>query len=155
MALGEALAVGVDDERHVEVAGTAAGRAAPGGRSAAASILSRLSPRTTLGHALRPVVDDDGEVVRRHTVVAAQHDVVGDTGHRAGEHVVERDPGADRRHRSGNAGGRPSPLAARRARARREPDGRFPHRRRARPHCGALGADSISSRISRRVQKHS
>ena len=77
MALGEALAVGTDDERHVDVLR----RRQP--EQALQQHLARRRRQQVVtthhrGDLLVGVVDHDRQVVRRHAVVAAQHDVVDD-----------------------------------------------------------------------------
>ena len=90
MALGEALAVGTEHQRHVRPRRTGPPEQVEQVRLAR----RRLEQVVGAHHLLHPlvvVVDDDGHVVRGHAVVAAQHDVVGRPGDVAAQPVDDRD----------------------------------------------------------------
>ena len=92
MALGEAGAVGAEDERDMGPGRAIepeqiAEQCLPGGRR------QQVVSADDLLHSLFCVVDDDGEVVGDDAVAAAQDDVVGGLGAGAVEAVVVRDLG--------------------------------------------------------------
>ncbi len=88
MAFREPLSVGVDDEWDMQVRGP------PEAQEFLQVDLARgrgeeIIAAHHLRHTLRGVVDDDGEVVRRDAVIASQHDIIDEAGHRAVDAIVE------------------------------------------------------------------
>ena len=76
MALGQPLAVGADHQRHVGVGDPRQSEEVLQQGLAGRRRQQVVAP-ADLVDPLGGVVDDDGQVVGRHAVVAAQHDVVG------------------------------------------------------------------------------
>ena len=141
VALGEALTVGADHERDVQVP-----RLGQPEQALQLDLAGRRCQQVVAAHddvdALGGVVDDDGEVVRRHAVVAPQHDVVGHAGVATGDAVVERDRLPRRpQPQRGRSDARGAPSAPSPTGLDTSPDRRGPDR------AGRRAASAISRRV--------
>ena len=148
LALGEAIAVGAEDERDV-----GPGRAGQPEQVAEQRLAGRRGQQVVAAHDLFDplvgIVDDDGEVVGEGAVAAAQDDVVGRVDPLAAQAIDDPSP---RRRRSEGAA-RSFPRLGAAADSAAPTRGRFPgsgprapHRAGRRPPRGPRGASRSSDR---------
>ena len=144
VALGEPLAAGAEQQRHVRVAGPLEAEPALEPQLPRRGV-EQVGAADDLADALVGVVDHHGEVVRERAVVAADHEVVDDAFDRPAEAVDHALDGAARRGRAARAAGRTPRAARSRAAVRsRQVPGYAPSGRCS---CGADGASRISARV--------